>query len=324
MQNPTPYEPEPPSQEAAADPAPPAPPSAFVSYPEPPPTPAWVPARRVPGCRAWGCSTRPRRRSHVGGPATSSRASSRPRSWAASSSSGCSRVPRSRCRIRSAGCPGSPAVRWPRSAERSFSQADLNTYHAVGGLYGTPAVPDFLFIAAKGTESSDDDRQALQSAADGLGSGGELGLALEKTTVEERDGIRFTCAPITGGGLTGSACMWNDGKTLGRCSGSTTRAHRPPSRRPCTTPSWLEDEPGSARQLGARPRAKTSVWRSTSASVVAGHISAMLWNGRQQDARLSAYRCMKRVELVVVGVRPPRPRCAAAGRTSTRRGSRAA
>jgi hypothetical protein len=36
---------------------------------------------------------------------------------------------------------------------------------------------------------------------------------------------------------------------------------------------------------------KTSVWRSTSASLVAGDMSAMLWNGVIITPRLSAWRC---------------------------------
>jgi hypothetical protein len=217
MQNEQPYEPQTPPP-----PEPPPPPSAFVSYPEPPPPPptgppGFQPMPGMPGAGMPGMgmpypapAPAPRRRSGYFVPGVIAAAVVggfllfRVLTGASVSVpdqiGGVSRI-----------TSGPLAA----SAERSFSQADLNTYHAVGGLYGTPAVPDFLFIAAKGTESSDDDRQALQSAADGLGSGGELGLALEKTTVEESDGIRFTCAPITGGGLTGSACMWNDGKTLG-------------------------------------------------------------------------------------------------------------
>ena len=37
--------------------------------------------------------------------------------------------------------------------------------------------------------------------------------------------------------------------------------------------------------------ANASVWRSTSASVVAGDISAMLWNGVISTPRLSSARC---------------------------------
>ena len=58
-----------------------------------------------------------------------------------------------------------------KSADQAIDQADLNSYHARRRPDGTPDVPDFLFIAAKGTESADEDGQALQSTADGLGSG---------------------------------------------------------------------------------------------------------------------------------------------------------
>jgi len=44
----------------------------------------------------------------------------------------------------------------------------------------------------------------------------------------------------------------------------------------------------------ATASAKTAVWRSTSASEVAGDISAMLWNGVIITPRLSACRCRKR------------------------------
>ena len=30
-----------------------------------------------------------------------------------------------------------------------------------------------------------------------------------------RDGATYNCAPITGRGISGAACLWNDGKTLG-------------------------------------------------------------------------------------------------------------
>jgi hypothetical protein len=100
-------------------------------------------------------------------------------------------------------------------ANKAIEQADLATYHAVGGLYGTPDVPDFIFIAAKGTESADEDRQALSSVADGFGSDGSVGIDLDKATTEQLDGVTYNCAPMTGRGLTGAACLWNDGKTLG-------------------------------------------------------------------------------------------------------------
>src|SRR4051812_11878559 len=50
----------------------------------------------------------------------------------------------------------------------------------------------------------------------------------------------------------------------------------------------LEDLHGShaRHRRAASSPSKTSVWRSTSASVVAGHISAMLWNGVMRMPRL--------------------------------------
>ena len=67
---------------------------------------------------------------------------------------------------------------------------------------------------------------------------------------------------------------------------------------------------GSSRRLGVRlsrlSRAaiaspKTSVWRSTSASVWCGLNSAMLWNGVSRMPRLRAQRCRKRLEVLVDG-----------------------
>jgi hypothetical protein len=101
------------------------------------------------------------------------------------------------------------------AADQSFEQSGLNGLEAKWGLYGTSQIPEFLFVAAKGTESSAEDGQALQSVSDGLGSGGALGLDLENVTTEQVDGVTYNCAPLTGQGITGSACLWNDGKTLG-------------------------------------------------------------------------------------------------------------
>jgi hypothetical protein len=214
MQNPTPYEPEPPSQEAAPAPAAPAS-HGFVSYPEsgppPPPPPGFPPMQGMPGMGMQTASPPPTRsRSGVAKPVVAIVAAFigffvfRMLTGVSVSVpdqiNGVSRI--------TTGPLG-------KSADQAIDQADLNSYHAVGGLYGTPDAPDFLFIAAKGTESADEDGQALQSTADGLGSGGSIGLDLDKTTTEVRDGTTYNCAPMTGRGVTGAACLWNDGKTLG-------------------------------------------------------------------------------------------------------------
>jgi hypothetical protein len=211
MQNPTPYEPEPPSQE----PAPASP--GFVSYPEtgpppPPPPPAAFPP--MPGMPGMGMQTAPP-------------APSRSRSGAAKAIIAVVAVVAGFLVFRmltgvSVSVPDqidgvSRVTTGPlaKSADQTIQRADLHSYHAVGGLYGTPEVPDFLFIAAKGTESADEDRQALQGTADGLGSGGQLGLDLDKMTNEVRGAATYNCAPMTGRGVTGAACLWNDGKTIG-------------------------------------------------------------------------------------------------------------
>ena len=58
--------------------------------------------------------------------------------------------------------------------------------------------------------------------------------------------------------------------------------------------------------------AKTSVWRSTSAAVVAGDISAMLWNGVISTRRFIAAEVEEPLELRVAVRRTARRRRAAA------------
>jgi len=99
--------------------------------------------------------------------------------------------------------------------DKQVNGSGLNGTHAVGALYGTPAQPEFLFVAAEGSESNDEDRAALQQAASSMASGGQLGLDTSRIDQQAVNGVTYNCAPITGGGLSGSACLWNDGDTLG-------------------------------------------------------------------------------------------------------------
>ena len=70
--------------------------------------------------------------------------------------------------------------------------------------------------------------------------------------------------------------------------------------------AWPE---GSARprSSSSTAAANTSVWPSTSAAVWCGDINAMLWNGVSRMPRLSAHRCMKRIEFVVDGAAAAAP-----------------
>jgi hypothetical protein len=98
--------------------------------------------------------------------------------------------------------------------------------HAVGGVYGSPTQPEFLFLAAEGSETADEDRQALEQAAAGLGTSGAITLDTSSITREERTGVTYSCAPIGGsGGLSGAACLWNDGDTLGMVFTFTDRGN---------------------------------------------------------------------------------------------------
>jgi hypothetical protein len=99
--------------------------------------------------------------------------------------------------------------------DKQVHSSGLKGTNAVGALYGTPTSPEFLFIAAEGSESDSEDKAALQAAASSLGSGGALGLDTSSVTKQEVDGITYNCAPVTGSGLSGSACLWNGGGTLG-------------------------------------------------------------------------------------------------------------
>jgi hypothetical protein len=99
--------------------------------------------------------------------------------------------------------------------ERRFETSSFSRYHPVVGMYGTPDLPEFFFVAAKGTESPDADRQAMQQTSDGMGSGGKLSLDLESMTIQTLDGVTYYCAPIKGGIPGGETCLWNDGKTEG-------------------------------------------------------------------------------------------------------------
>jgi hypothetical protein len=64
---------------------------------------------------------------------------------------------------------------------------------------------------------------------------------------------------------------------------------RPWPSRCCSTPAGSPQPRSPASSATAAPN--TSVCRSTSASVVAGHIRAMLWNGVSRMPRLWRYRC---------------------------------
>ena len=56
-------------------------------------------------------------------------------------------------------------------------------------------------------------------------------------------------------------------------------------------PEW-KMEPIRSYKIASTLSRKTAVWRSTSAAVACGAISAMLWNGVIRMPRLSAARCM--------------------------------
>jgi hypothetical protein len=99
--------------------------------------------------------------------------------------------------------------------DRAKQNPGLNGHHTVAGIYGSSGSPEFLFLAVEGSESAAEDQQALQSTAASLGAGGQLGLDMSSLTTKEVDGVSYRCAPLTGGQLTGSACLWNDGDTLG-------------------------------------------------------------------------------------------------------------
>lgn len=101
------------------------------------------------------------------------------------------------------------------AVNKQLSDSGIGGQQAVAAVYGTSGQPEFLFLASEGSESIDEDRAALQAAAKGLGSGGALGLDTSAITKEELDGVTYSCAPITGSGLSGAACLWNDGDTLG-------------------------------------------------------------------------------------------------------------
>jgi hypothetical protein len=98
--------------------------------------------------------------------------------------------------------------------DRAKQNPGLQGHHTVAGVYGSTGSPEFLFLAAEGSESASQDQQALQSTAASLGSGGQIGLDMSSLTTKDQDGVTYRCAPLTGQ-LTGSACLWNDGDTLG-------------------------------------------------------------------------------------------------------------
>jgi hypothetical protein len=98
--------------------------------------------------------------------------------------------------------------------DRAKQNPGLQGHHTVAGIYGSTGSPEFLFLAAEGSESAAQDQQALQSTAASLGSGGQIGLDMSSLTTKDVDGVTYRCAPLTGQ-VTGSACLWNDGDTLG-------------------------------------------------------------------------------------------------------------
>lgn len=98
--------------------------------------------------------------------------------------------------------------------DRAKQDPALEGHDSVAGIYGSAGSPEFLFLAAQGTESAAEDEKALRGTASRLGSGGDLGLDTSSLTTKEVDGVTYRCAPLTGQ-LTGSACLWNDGDTLG-------------------------------------------------------------------------------------------------------------
>jgi hypothetical protein len=98
--------------------------------------------------------------------------------------------------------------------DRAKQNPGLDGHNTVAGIYGSSGSPEFLFLAVEGSESAAEDRKALQSTAASLGSGGQIGLDMSSLTTKDVDGVTYRCAPLTGQ-LTGSACLWNDGDTLG-------------------------------------------------------------------------------------------------------------
>jgi hypothetical protein len=98
--------------------------------------------------------------------------------------------------------------------DRAKQNPGLKGHHTVAGIYGSAGAPEFLFLAAEGSESAAQDQQALQQTASSLGSTGQIGLDMSSMTTKKVDGVTYRCAPLTGA-VTGSACLWNDGDTLG-------------------------------------------------------------------------------------------------------------
>ncbi len=87
--------------------------------------------------------------------------------------------------------------------------------------------------------------------------------------------FRTTCAPSSGGWSRPPTPTWR-GLTATRVDSG-----------PAGSASWPARQPASVRAASRR----SSVWRSTSAAVVCGDMSAMLWNGVMRTPRFSMKRC---------------------------------
>ena len=107
--------------------------------------------------------------------------------------------------------------------------------------------------------------------------------------------------------LSGTVAGGEPGDRTGQCRGadrapaSAAASTRRPRSNGWSTPSTVEATLARRWRSAVRPRtaprpprANASVWRSTSASVVAGDMSAMLWNGVISTRRFIAHRWRKR------------------------------
>jgi hypothetical protein len=101
------------------------------------------------------------------------------------------------------------------AANGIVKQAGLNGHKSVAGFYGANQQPEFLMLATEASEPPSSDRQALEAMAGATAGSSTLSVDVSSITTEQRDGVTYDCAPVSGAQVSGAACVWNDGDTIG-------------------------------------------------------------------------------------------------------------
>jgi hypothetical protein len=111
----------------------------------------------------------------------------------------------------------------------SFTVDEGDRYHidAEGGVYGSPAAPEFFVILVEGSAVETTD-QLFDALVLGFSQGGAV---VDESDVRSgtRGGSEYRCVAATAGPQTSTACMWRDDDTVGivfELSGGTRATQR--------------------------------------------------------------------------------------------------